>query len=135
LDWTLIRNGPYLRRLLTRYVEHYNTGRPHRGIDVDATAPAPVATATMLPGAAHRSGHLAQLARVARRHAGNLADAPLAPLAPLAPSLLNCQRRVAGFSVERIKARLDHLLGWALSRSTGGSGPGGGKRPAARRTS
>jgi hypothetical protein len=62
----------------------------------------------------------------------NLADALLAPLAP---SLLNCQRRVAGFSVERIKARLDHLLGWALSRSTGGSGPGGGKRPAARRTS
>jgi putative transposase len=31
LDWTLIWNRHHLQRVLTRYVEHYNTGRPHRG--------------------------------------------------------------------------------------------------------
>jgi hypothetical protein len=30
LDWTLIWNRQHLRRVVTRYVEHYNTGRPHR---------------------------------------------------------------------------------------------------------
>jgi putative transposase len=28
LDWTLIWNRHHLERVLTRYVEHYNTGRP-----------------------------------------------------------------------------------------------------------
>jgi transposase InsO family protein len=48
LDWTLIWNRPHLQRVLTRYVEHYNTGRPHRGIDLDVPVPAPAATVTML---------------------------------------------------------------------------------------
>jgi hypothetical protein len=41
-----------------------------------------------------------------------LADALLAPLAL---SLLTYQRRVRGFTVERIKAGLDELLSWATS--------------------
>ena len=49
LDWTLIWNRPHLRQVLTRYLEHYNTGRPHRGIDLDLPAPPPVATVTTLP--------------------------------------------------------------------------------------
>ena len=49
LDWTLIWNRHHLQRVLTRYLEHYNTGRPHRGIDLDLPAPPPVATVTTLP--------------------------------------------------------------------------------------
>ncbi|MGN9789056.1 integrase core domain-containing protein [Nonomuraea sp. ZG12] len=32
LDSTLILNEHHLRRTLTRYLAHYNTARPHRGI-------------------------------------------------------------------------------------------------------
>ncbi|MFC5833295.1 integrase core domain-containing protein [Nonomuraea insulae] len=32
LDSTLILNAHHLRRTLTRYLQHYNTARPHRGI-------------------------------------------------------------------------------------------------------
>jgi putative transposase len=46
LDWTLIWNRHHLQRVLTRYLEHYNTGRPHRGIDLDIPMAPPV---TMLP--------------------------------------------------------------------------------------
>jgi len=49
LDWTLTWNRHALQRVLTRYVEHYNTGRPHRGIGLDPPVPRPVETATMLP--------------------------------------------------------------------------------------
>jgi hypothetical protein len=49
LDRTLICNGRHLRHVLTRYLEHYNTGRPHRGIDLDLPVPPPLATVTMLP--------------------------------------------------------------------------------------
>jgi putative transposase len=45
LDWTLIWNRQHLQRVLTSYLEHYNTSRPHRGIDLDI----PVATVTALP--------------------------------------------------------------------------------------
>src|SRR4051794_15568981 len=47
LDWTLIWNGRHLRQVLTRFLEHYNTGRPHRGIDLQTPlpgTPAPVST-------------------------------------------------------------------------------------------
>ncbi len=50
LDWTLIWNRVHLQRVLIRYLEHYNTARPHRGIDLDVPVPAPVATVTTLPG-------------------------------------------------------------------------------------
>jgi transposase InsO family protein len=35
LDWILTRNPGHLRRVLTAYVDHYNTARPHRGIDLN----------------------------------------------------------------------------------------------------
>jgi len=42
LDWLLIRNTQHLHRVLTIYLEHYNTTRPHRSLDlhtpVDALA-------------------------------------------------------------------------------------------------
>jgi putative transposase len=49
LDWTLIWNCRHLQRVLTSFLEHYNTGRPHRGIDLEVPVPSPVATVTALP--------------------------------------------------------------------------------------
>jgi putative transposase len=49
LDWTLIWNRRHLERVLDRYLEHYNTGRPHRGINLEVPVPAPVTTVTALP--------------------------------------------------------------------------------------
>jgi hypothetical protein len=45
LDWTLIWNSRHLRRVLAGYVEHYNTGRPHRGIGLEVPVPIGVLTA------------------------------------------------------------------------------------------
>jgi putative transposase len=45
----LIWNRHHLQQVLTRYLEHYNTGPPHRGIDLDLPVPPPVATVTTLP--------------------------------------------------------------------------------------
>jgi transposase InsO family protein len=48
LDHMLILNEQHLRRTLTRYLEHYNTARPHRGIgqlspsQAEAGPPSPV---------------------------------------------------------------------------------------------
>jgi transposase InsO family protein len=39
LDWLLIRNEHHLERVLTEFVEHYNTARPHRGIGLDVPIP------------------------------------------------------------------------------------------------
>jgi transposase InsO family protein len=39
LDWILIWNRRHLERVLTAYVDHYNTARPHRGIDLDVPVP------------------------------------------------------------------------------------------------
>jgi hypothetical protein len=36
LDWTLITGSRHLQRLLGVYVEHYNTARPHCGLDLTA---------------------------------------------------------------------------------------------------
>ena len=52
LDWTLIWNQHHLQLVLTEYLEHYNTGRPHRGVDLDMPVAPPLATVTTLPGAA-----------------------------------------------------------------------------------
>jgi putative transposase len=35
LDWVLIRNRRHLQSVLSAYIGHYNTARPHRGIDLD----------------------------------------------------------------------------------------------------
>jgi putative transposase len=49
LDWTLVWNRGHLQRVLTGCLEHYNKGRPHRGIGLDVPVPAPAATVTTLP--------------------------------------------------------------------------------------
>jgi putative transposase len=48
LDRLLILNGQHLRRVLTEYLRHYNTGRPHRALgqltpaQADTSPPEPV---------------------------------------------------------------------------------------------
>jgi hypothetical protein len=49
LDWTLIWGQRHLERVVHRYLEHYNTGRPHRGINPEVPVPGPVTTMTALP--------------------------------------------------------------------------------------
>jgi putative transposase len=39
LDWTLIWKRAHLQRVLTLYVEHYNTARPHRGLNLEPPVP------------------------------------------------------------------------------------------------
>ena len=39
LDWTVIWNRQHLQRVLITYLEHYNTARPHRGINLQAPVP------------------------------------------------------------------------------------------------
>jgi transposase InsO family protein len=45
LDWILIWNATHLHQVLTEYVAHYNTARPHRGLGLDLPVPAPAADA------------------------------------------------------------------------------------------
>ncbi|HEU5111640.1 MAG TPA: integrase core domain-containing protein [Micromonosporaceae bacterium] len=40
LDWTLVWNDRQLYRVLTEYLRHYNTGRPHRSLDLQPPCPA-----------------------------------------------------------------------------------------------
>jgi putative transposase len=40
LDWTLIWNQHQLHRVLTEYLRHYNTARPHRSLDLQPPNPA-----------------------------------------------------------------------------------------------
>jgi transposase InsO family protein len=51
LDWLLIWNRRHLHRVLTAFVTHYNTARPHRSLDLDIPAPTPIASVTALPTA------------------------------------------------------------------------------------
>jgi transposase InsO family protein len=39
LDWTLIWNDRQLDRVLTGYLRHYNTVRPHRSLDLQPPRP------------------------------------------------------------------------------------------------
>ena len=39
LDWTLIWNRRHAQQVLSIYVEHYNTARPHRGLELDIPNP------------------------------------------------------------------------------------------------
>ena len=41
LDWTLIWNERQLGRVLTEYLRHYNTVRPHRSLKLEPPRPAP----------------------------------------------------------------------------------------------
>jgi putative transposase len=40
LDWTLVWNERQLHRVLTEYLRHYNTVRPHRSLDLRPPRPA-----------------------------------------------------------------------------------------------
>jgi len=40
LDWTLIWSDRQLHRVLTEYLRHYNTVRPHRSLDLQPPRPA-----------------------------------------------------------------------------------------------
>jgi transposase InsO family protein len=39
LDWGIDMNRRHLEHVLAQYVAHYNTARPHRGIDLDVPVP------------------------------------------------------------------------------------------------
>jgi len=41
LDWILIWNRRHLQRVLADYVRHYNSARPHRGLNLDVPVPEP----------------------------------------------------------------------------------------------
>src|SRR4051812_21390551 len=38
LDWVLVWNRRHLDKVLAEYVTHYNTARPHRGLNLDIPA-------------------------------------------------------------------------------------------------
>jgi transposase InsO family protein len=71
LDWVLVCNRHHLERVLTEYIRHYNTARPHRGIGLDVPVPATEPTrasieqlrhverADMLGGLIHENHHAA----------------------------------------------------------------------------
>jgi putative transposase len=40
LDWVLVWNRRHLEGVLTQYLRHYNTARPHRGIGLNVPVPA-----------------------------------------------------------------------------------------------
>jgi transposase InsO family protein len=67
LDWILAWNETHLRRVLTEYVRHYNTARPHRGRGLDLPVPAPAAGAGS--GRIERTGVLGGLIHEYRRAA------------------------------------------------------------------
>jgi putative transposase len=50
LDWTLIWNERQLYQVLTRYLRHYNTARPHRALDLQP--PVAIRTLTAVGGSA-----------------------------------------------------------------------------------
>jgi transposase InsO family protein len=58
LDWLLVWNARHLHRILTDFLQHYNTGRPHRGIGLAVPLPAGGADT------AETSGSAAQIDRV-----------------------------------------------------------------------
>jgi transposase InsO family protein len=58
LDWLLIRNRRHLQHVLAIYVEHYNSARPHRSLNLQTPQPA-----HRLPD---RTGSTGQIERVDR---------------------------------------------------------------------
>jgi putative transposase len=51
LDWILILSRRHLEQVLTEYIRHYNTARPHRGVSLEVpvlVTPPPLATITRL---------------------------------------------------------------------------------------
>jgi putative transposase len=52
LDWLLIWNRAHLQRVLTAYLAHYNTARPHRGLELAVPTPKSASTAAGVAGPA-----------------------------------------------------------------------------------
>jgi hypothetical protein len=52
LDWTLIWNRHQLHGVLTEYLRHYNTARPHRSLDLQPPSPSRRLTQVKAPPAA-----------------------------------------------------------------------------------
>jgi putative transposase len=71
LRWTLIWNWHHLQRVLTRYSEHYNTGRLHRGIGLQTPLPGTAAPGSAMPvvGSVERVDVLGGLVHEYRRTA------------------------------------------------------------------
>jgi putative transposase len=67
LDWTLIWNRRHREQVLAVYVRHYNTNRPHRGLDLEI--PVPVAPNTKTTGRIERTDLLGGLVHEYRRAA------------------------------------------------------------------
>ena len=68
LDWSLVWNERQLHRILTEYLRHYNTARPHRALDLqppDAARP----LAAVVPAAVERVDVLGGLIHEYRRAA------------------------------------------------------------------
>ena len=49
LDWLLIRNRRHLEQVLTVYLQHYNTARPHRSLKLQTPLPTPPLANTGAP--------------------------------------------------------------------------------------
>jgi putative transposase len=72
LDWTLIWHHRQLQRVLTEYLRHYNTVRPHRSLDLQPPRPAPhlaVVEPGTAPSSVQRIDVLSGLIREYRRAA------------------------------------------------------------------
>jgi transposase InsO family protein len=73
LDWTLIWYRGHLQRVLIGYLEHYNRGRPHRGIGLEVPVPVgalrPVESFTHPPARVERVDVLGGLIHEYRRAA------------------------------------------------------------------
>jgi putative transposase len=78
LDWLLILNRRHLERVLRVHVEHYNTQRPHRALDLQPPQPAePPPRPTI--GEIHRHDRLGGLIHEYYRDAASSATRLLAP--------------------------------------------------------
>jgi putative transposase len=78
LDWLLILNRRHLERVLRVFVEHYNTQRPHRALDLQPPQPAePPPTPTI--GEIHRHDRLGGLIHEYHRNAARHATEIMAP--------------------------------------------------------
>jgi putative transposase len=59
LDWVLVRNDRHLDRILSAYLAHDNTARPHRGINLDV--PTPLAGPTKVDTSPGATGRIARV--------------------------------------------------------------------------
>jgi hypothetical protein len=51
LDWVRVWNRGHLQRVLAAYVEHYNTGRPHRAVNLEVPLPVAGTAPAAMPSA------------------------------------------------------------------------------------